>query len=80
MRNTVLTNELVLSQFIPYQFPKYIELTTEIERLKLIGKINYTEDEIFTIGGKKYIQYKLELGAVCGCGTPRVTEVKIDFA
>ena len=29
---------------------------------------------------KQYIQYKLELGAVCGCGTPRVTEVRVDFA
>ena len=29
---------------------------------------------------KRYIQYKLELGAACGCGTPRVTEVRIDFA
>ena len=27
-----------------------------------------------------FIQYKLELGAKCGCGTPRVTEVTIDFA
>ncbi len=26
-----------------------------------------------------YIQYKLELGAYCGTGTPRVTEVTIDF-
>ncbi len=28
---------------------------------------------------KGYIQYKLELGAYCGCGTPRVTEVKVEF-
>ena len=26
-----------------------------------------------------YIQYRLELGAKCGCGTPRVTEVSIRF-
>ncbi len=26
-----------------------------------------------------YIQYKLELGATCGCGTPRITEVTVDF-
>ena len=26
-----------------------------------------------------YIQYRLELGAKCGCGTPRVTEVTVDF-
>ncbi len=26
-----------------------------------------------------FVQYKLELGAYCGCGTPRVTEVTIDF-
>ena len=26
-----------------------------------------------------YIQYKLELGAYCGTGTPRVTEVTVDF-
>ncbi len=26
-----------------------------------------------------YVQYKLELGAYCGCGTPRVTEVTVDF-
>jgi len=28
---------------------------------------------------KGYIQYKLELGAKCGTGTPRVTEVTIEF-
>jgi len=26
-----------------------------------------------------YIQYKLELGAYCGVGTPRVTEITVDF-
>ena len=26
-----------------------------------------------------YIQYKLALGAKCGCGTPRVTSVTVDF-
>jgi len=26
-----------------------------------------------------YVQYKLELGAPCGAGTPRVTEVTVDF-
>ncbi len=26
-----------------------------------------------------FVQYQLELGAYCGCGTPRVTEVTIDF-
>ncbi len=26
-----------------------------------------------------YIQYKLELGAKCACGTPRVTEITVDF-
>ena len=26
-----------------------------------------------------YIQYKLELGAYCGTGTPRVTEVTVEF-
>ena len=29
---------------------------------------------------KGYIQYKLALGAKCGCGTPRITSVTIDFA
>lgn len=26
-----------------------------------------------------FVQYKLELGAKCGCGTPRVSEVTVDF-
>ncbi len=26
-----------------------------------------------------FVQYKLELGARCGCGTPRVSEVTVDF-
>lgn len=26
-----------------------------------------------------YLQYRLELGATCGCGTPRVSEVTIEF-
>ena len=26
-----------------------------------------------------FVQYKLELGATCGCGSPRVTEVTVAF-
>ncbi len=33
--------------------------------------------ESFALNG--YIQYKLALGAKCGCGTPRITSVTIDF-
>ncbi len=36
-------------------------------------------DSLKDLNLKGYIQYKLELGAKCGCGTPRVTEVTIDF-
>lgn len=28
---------------------------------------------------KAYVQYSLELGATCGCGTPRVSEITVDF-
>jgi len=28
---------------------------------------------------KGYIQYKLALGAKCGCGTPGISSVTIDF-
>lgn len=42
---------------------------------------SYENDaDIAPLNLKGYIQYKLELGAKCGCGTPRVTEVTIDFA
>ena len=27
-----------------------------------------------------FLQYRLELGAACGCGTPRVSEVTVEFA
>ncbi|MBO5955196.1 MAG: VCBS repeat-containing protein [Clostridia bacterium] len=37
------------------------------------------ESDISALNLKGYIQYKLELGAYCGTGTPRVTEVTIDF-
>lgn len=35
--------------------------------------------DISELGLNGYIQYKLELGAYCGCGTPRVSEVVVDF-
>ena len=35
--------------------------------------------DISALNLKGYIQYKLELGAYCGAGTPRVTEVTVDF-
>ena len=35
--------------------------------------------DISALNLKGYIQYKLELGAYCGTGTPRVTEVTVDF-
>ncbi len=35
--------------------------------------------DISALNLKGYIQYKLELGAYCGCGSPRVTEVTVDF-
>ncbi len=36
-------------------------------------------DDISSLNLAGYIQYKLELGAACGCGTPRVTEITVDF-
>ncbi len=35
--------------------------------------------DISALNLRGYIQYKLELGAYCGTGTPRVTEVTVDF-
>lgn len=35
--------------------------------------------DISALNLKGYIQYKLELGAYCGVGTPRLTEVTVDF-
>ena len=35
--------------------------------------------DISSLNLKGYIQYKLELGAPCGAGTPRVTEVTVEF-
>ncbi len=35
--------------------------------------------DISALNLKGFIQYKLELGATCGVGTPRVTEVTIEF-
>ncbi len=35
--------------------------------------------DISALNLEGYIQYKLELGAYCGTGTPRVTEVTVDF-
>ena len=35
--------------------------------------------DIYALNLKGYIQYKLELGANTGCGTPRVTEVTVEF-
>ena len=40
-----------------------IDSGMDIEKLNLCG----------------YIQYRLELFAKCGCGTPRISEVTIDF-
>ena len=28
---------------------------------------------------KAFVQYRMELGATCGCGTPRVSEITVDF-
>ncbi|MBQ4528535.1 MAG: VCBS repeat-containing protein [Clostridia bacterium] len=36
-------------------------------------------DDITKLNLKGFLQYKLELGARCGAGTPRVTEVTVDF-
>ena len=36
-------------------------------------------DSLNDLNLKGYIQYKLELGAKCGCGTPRVSKVTVDF-
>lgn len=35
--------------------------------------------DISALNLKGYIQYSLELGAYCGTGTPRVTEITVDF-
>ena len=35
--------------------------------------------DVSALNLKGYIQYKLDLGARCGAGTPRVTEVTVDF-
>ncbi len=35
--------------------------------------------DISDLNLKGFVQYKLELGAKCGCGSPRVTEVTVDF-
>ena len=35
--------------------------------------------DISALNLKGFVQYKLELGAYCGTGTPRVTEVTVDF-
>ena len=35
--------------------------------------------DISSLNLKGYVQYKLELGAYCGIGTPRVTEVTVEF-
>ena len=37
-------------------------------------------DDLSSLNLRGIIQYKLELGAKCGCGTPRVSEVTIEFA
>lgn len=36
-------------------------------------------DDISHLDLKGYIQYRIELGAKCGCGTPRVSEICVDF-
>jgi len=38
-----------------------------------------TGDSLLGFSLSGYMQYKLELGAVCGCGTPRVTSVTVEF-
>lgn len=35
--------------------------------------------DISALNLKGYVQYNLELGACCGIGTPRITEVTVDF-
>lgn len=35
--------------------------------------------DISALNLKGYVQYRLELGAYCGTGTPRVTEVNVEF-
>ncbi len=42
------------------------------------GKIE-NGDSIKELDLRGYIQYKLELGAACGCGTPRVSEITVEF-
>lgn len=36
--------------------------------------------DVSTLSLKGLLQYRLELGAACGCGTPRVTEVTVEFS
>lgn len=55
------------------------ETPEALEKAPWVGDIQ-NGDSLEDLKLKGYIQYRLELGAVCGCGSPRVTEVTIDFA
>ena len=60
----------------------YIRTADSEETLKVAPYSGAIENGGSLVGPqwKRFIQYKLELGAPCGCGTPRVTQVRIDFA
>jgi len=60
MRVVVGDDESKLTNFIPNEFPRYIELTSDVEHLKLAGEIKYDEKtDIYTLSdGKIYIPYK----------------------
>lgn len=51
----------------------------ELENAPWVGKIQ-NGDSLNEFALKGFMQYKLALGARCGCGTPRITEVTVDFA
>ena len=50
----------------------------ELEKAPWQGDIS-NGDCLCDLELKGYMQYKLALGAKCGCGTPRITSVTVDF-